>query len=239
MNSQFSNCFKISTVAHFAAVGLLLLVPVFVRVFRSDSSLSRQTEFMVDVSSLQGSSGRTSAGQSADVTSFRIKKIRKRNLIPKKEEPKPDEAEVKNQAVKSSPITVKQQVNNSGVQPGYGKKLTPEEIQRWMNLGATAGDHNSILEGDALYEEIIKRACYNAWNQPSYQEVGRATAEVTIKFLPDGTIVDVTMTRKTGNAAMDGSVMQAVNSLKRIDGLSPDFLRYNSPVIVSFRVTFE
>ena len=47
------------------------------------------------------------------------------------------------------------------------------------------------------------------------------------------------LVRKTGNAAMDESVQQAMNAVQRVSGLSPSFLAQHETVTVAFRVELQ
>ena len=75
-------------------------------------------------------------------------------------------------------------------------------------------------------DAVIRQVFYDAWAQPGREEVGAGTAALaTVRFRSDGAVVGRTLTRKSGNAIMDGSVMQALNAVDHVDGLTPEFLK--------------
>lgn len=116
------------------------------------------------------------------------------------------------------------------------RQLSQEEIRKLLAKGARAGDHTSIPGDDTRYFEIVRQTLYKAWAQPSAEEVGDAVAEVSIRLRRDGQIIDRNMERESGNAVMDASVMEAVNSVQRITGLSSAFLIRHEAITVSFKV---
>ena len=238
MNSRFSRYLGIVTIAHFAVLAVLISFPIWHRVFHKKPETIIPVEFVVAVpSSMTSPDKPTDSG--VDIA---LKPKPKPKPKPEKPEDKGDDkSNPKPDGDKKPAIKVSDKVIvRSAANPNTPQKLlSEEEIKRLLKLGATPGTYNSIPEGDALYIEVIKRKCYQAWSEPNYEEVGGAVAEVSINFRPDGTIVDASLTKKTGIAIMDESVLQAVSSLKRIDGLSPDFLKYHNPVTVSFRVLAE
>jgi outer membrane biosynthesis protein TonB len=240
MNSRFSRYLGIVTIGHFVALGVLISFPIWFRVFhRKTETVIPNVEFVVAVPpSMAAHDQSTDLG--LDITPKSkpkpkpASKPKPDDKGDKKAESKPDDG--KKSGVKVSDKIIVRHPPSSGVPQ---KLLSEEKIKELLAQGATPGTYNSIPEGDALYFEVIKRTYYKAWNEPGYEEVHDAVAEVSIKFLTDGTIASATMTKKTGIAIMDQSVLQAVNSLKRIDGLSPDFVKYHNPVTVSFKVTAE
>ena len=253
-NSRFFFYLGNVTIGHFVALGLLILVPsCWHSFFHKKSRDTMPVIFMIDGSQLRSGSsggGRTSQdGSNLKIPS--LQKIRqkieakqqkereKEEKLEKERLEKEKKEQEKAEKIKVSTNLVTLPPNVANNSTPNGKRLTTEEIARMLALSATVGDHNEIPEGDTLYYEIIRRTLYNAWNQPSHDEVGNAVAEVTVKFMPDGRIAGAALTTKTGIANMDSSVMDAVNSLSRIDGLSPDFLKYHNEVKIGFTVKEE
>ena len=88
---------------------------------------------------------------------------------------------------------------------------------------------------DALYLKIIEQTMYRAWNQPtSLPPHLRATA--ALDFAPDGRIRGRELRRSSGDDRMDASVMEALRSVDRIPGLSPEFLRTRGTVTITFEL---
>ena len=118
------------------------------------------------------------------------------------------------------------------------KRLSPEEVARLLAMGARAGDHTVIpADEEVRCYTVIRQTFYDAWGQPSRDEVPPgATAEASIRVLWDGTVADRRVTRGSGNAVLDGSVQQALNSVRRIEGLTRDFVRKHDTVAITFRL---
>jgi colicin import membrane protein len=153
---------------------------------------------------------------------------------PKKPEPKksePKKPEDKKPIVKGRRITAP----NPNPPPPNAKRLSQEELARLLAMGATAGNRNLTPEGDSLYFEVIRRKLYKAWVQPG-SVPSQLTAEVEITMNAAGDIMNRRMLRGSGNAVMDASVMDAVRSVLRIDGLSKDFIESKRGRVT---ITFE
>jgi outer membrane biosynthesis protein TonB len=118
------------------------------------------------------------------------------------------------------------------------KRLSPEEVARLLAMGARAGDHTVIpADEEVRCYTVIRQAFYDAWGQPSRDEVPPgATAEASIRVLWDGTVADRRVTRRSGNPVLDGSVQQALNSVRRIEGLTRAFVRKHDTVAITFRL---
>jgi hypothetical protein len=263
-SSRFTFYLGSITIGHFVAVGLLILIPALWHgFFHKKSADTFPVEFVVDVSQFSAapvSAGGHTSQNNSDVNikipslnKIRHKieeKQRKEREIEEKLEKERLDKEQKAQekaeaeAAKTNKINVSTtqvtRPSNVPYNPTHnGPQLTPEQLREYLMQGAKAGDHTSIPEGDDRYFAMIKNQLYNAWNEPSHDEVGNAVAVVTVRFLSDGKIVGAALTTKTGIASMDNSVMEAVNSLSRIEGLSPDFLKYHNEVTVEFKVRQE
>jgi TonB family protein len=125
--------------------------------------------------------------------------------------------------------------NNNPPDPNR-KRLSDEEIARRLALGATPSNRDLMPEGDALDFEVIRRRLYKAWAQPGSAS-SRISAEVEIRLNNTGTIISRRLLRPSGNPVMDKSVMEAVQSVFRIDGLNPGFVdRKGGRVTITFEV---
>ncbi len=163
----------------------------------------------------------------------------KPEIKPKPPEAKPKPPDTKPTTPVRKPIELGRRVvtapNKNPPPPGI--RLSPEEIQRRLALGATPGNRNLMPEGDSLDYEVIRRQLYKAWAQPG-SVPNQVTAEVEIRMNAAGTIISRRMLRASGNAVMDRSVMDAVQSVFRIDGLTPGFIdRKSGRVTIIFELT--
>lgn len=157
--------------------------------------------------------------------------------------PKPPEPEIKEPDPVKKATTVKKPIErgrrisapNPTPPPPNFKKLSQEEIARLLALGATPGNRNTIPEGDTLAFEVIRRKLYQAWTQPA--SVPRnLTAVVEIHMNASGDVLARRLIRGSGNAVMDQTVMEAVQAVRRIEGLSADFLNRWRKVSITFEL---
>jgi len=120
--------------------------------------------------------------------------------------------------------------------PPATPRLSPEEIRRLLDLGATPGHQTTVPTGDDLAFEIIRRTLYRAWQQPP-SAPPQLKAEVELTFSSTGYILSSRLIRPSGHAEMDRSVLEAVQSVARIEGLPTDFLIRRRSVTVTFELT--
>lgn len=119
-------------------------------------------------------------------------------------------------------------------------QLTPEEIRRLLAAGARISDRTSLPDGEfpfAWYYALVRQAMYEAWNQPGAGAVpAGTTAEVLIRVEKDGTITSRKLTRSSGNAVMDESVMRAVQSVAKLRPLPPQFAGGSKEITIEFQL---
>ena len=120
--------------------------------------------------------------------------------------------------------------------PPKKNRLTEEEIRKLLAKGARPSDHTSIPDEDARCFEIVRRTLYETWAQPAAADVGGTTVEAVIRLAGDGRIVGRDLKRASGDAALDRSVMDALQIVQRIEGLTPGFVERHPTVSVLFRV---
>lgn len=94
-------------------------------------------------------------------------------------------------------------------------------------------------DADTMYRGILYRAFYDAWVQPAYADAGDSTVTVSVQLLGDGLVTRPVLAKSSGNPVMDASVMQAVRSISRVDGLSTDFVRRHPEIEFGFKVELE
>jgi len=114
--------------------------------------------------------------------------------------------------------------------------LSEEEIRRLMAMGAVAGDRTVLPDEASRCMELIRRRLHDAWIQPGAAAAAGDAAEVTIRLGTGGRILERRLSRASGNAAVDASVMEAVGRVDAIYGLTEAFIMAHQVVTVAFRV---
>jgi len=90
---------------------------------------------------------------------------------------------------------------------------------------------------DDAYKEMVRKILYRAWDQPGSLGVVGLSTHVELTVSPDGRILDSRLVSGSGNAVMDNSVMQAVRSVSRLNGVPGDYLARHHKMVVSFELT--
>jgi hypothetical protein len=116
------------------------------------------------------------------------------------------------------------------------KLLTAEEIQKLLDKGAKPSDRTVIPDDETIHFAMVKQAFHDAWAQPSAAEAGDAVAVAEIRFAADGAVISAKLKKPSGVAVLDQSVRRSLKYVKRVSGLTPDFLKRNSVITISFRV---
>ncbi len=176
---------------------------------------------------------------------------------PKKDKPpkvKPKDTtkkEVKPGGIKISNKIVKRDL------PGGKGKLTPEEVRKLLSRGAKLGKKSSLSEADMrrllnsdskfgdgspisqefVVLDMVRQAMYRAWDQPTDIGIAGLVTKVELTFTSSGSITASRMLASSGNKTMDASVMRAVQSVHRINGLPASFLSSHRRIPVSFELT--
>ncbi|MDD4871964.1 MAG: TonB C-terminal domain-containing protein [Kiritimatiellae bacterium] len=229
MNRRFLKYLRIVAACHFGALVVMLTTSGWTGLFHRTPDLIVPVEFVVEVP------GEVVPHSKAPL------------LEPKQEESKgPDESNL--DSLNIEPVKKKKNIERStkkitripGAAGGGGAKktnLTPEEIKRFLDMGAKASDHTSI-PGDEEVRcfEIVRRTMYEAWNQPGTEDAGNAVAEITIGLSRDGGILWRKMSKKSGNAIFDESVMHGVNSVEFVEHLTPAFLDKHREIRITFKL---
>jgi len=83
---------------------------------------------------------------------------------------------------------------------------------------------------------VIKNTLHAVWEQPNSEDVGDAVAVLQLKLGRNGSVSGARLSRKSGNAALDRSVLDIINSVRYIRGLTPEFIRRHPTVTISFTV---
>jgi TonB family protein len=84
---------------------------------------------------------------------------------------------------------------------------------------------------------MVRQIMYEAWVQPSgLANAGNPTVAVTIRVQRDGTISTWDITRPSGNTLMDESVKKAVQSVRRLRPLPPQFIGGTRDITITFEL---
>ncbi|MCX6996767.1 MAG: energy transducer TonB [Kiritimatiellaeota bacterium] len=104
--------------------------------------------------------------------------------------------------------------------------------------GSGYGTGSGADSPGAWYYAMVRQVMYDAWEVPgSLAAQTGLSAEVMIRVLRDGTITERKMTRPAGNAVWDESVNKAVNSVRRLRPLPPEFIGANRDILILFEPT--
>jgi TonB family protein len=140
------------------------------------------------------------------------------------------------------------QVSRKKVKNPYGsskstrmptKLLSAAEIRKRLAAGSQIGDHTSEVDDNYLYLEIVRRTFYQAWTQPSSIPIDGMAVKVDIELGLNGAVLDSRLASSSGNSVMDESVLRAVKAVRRIPGLSAEFIRQHRRMPVVFELTGE
>ena len=118
-----------------------------------------------------------------------------------------------------------------------GPRLSAEDIQKLLDMGATISDHTSIpaTELQRCYA-LIQRQLYAAWIRPSADSANGREPVVSISIGPGGTVRSASLKTSSGDAALDRSAVAAARAVTRFTGLSEDFVRENPTFTVAFKL---
>lgn len=177
---------------------------------------------------------------------------------PKAEKKPPSKGEDEFKKKPDASKRIKRPKQLTDVKPEHKTTLSPEELRKLFEQGARHSSRSSLSDADLrlaaksgilfsqngvaftpdmLYNEVVRVTMYKAWNQPASVNIEGLTTTVQIEVGLDGTILDNRMQKGSGNAMMDESVMQAVQSVSRIEGLPPAFLEKNRRFTIAFELT--
>jgi|GEM_PF-5038772 len=134
---------------------------------------------------------------------------------------------------KVSASAIRDMLNNAvrdvGGPSGTGSRANSPAIDMPATGDAGTGESSP-------YWTLIYRTFYEAWSQPGRDEVGNSMATVTITLDRYGRITGRQLTQRSGVEIMDKSVMQAVMSVSRIDGLPPAFAADHPTIRIEFKL---
>ena len=84
---------------------------------------------------------------------------------------------------------------------------------------------------------LIKRALYNAWDQPALADAGTRPAELELRLDATGGVTGFRISQTSGSETFDRSVLQAAKAVARVNGLTPRFLKAYPRVIVDCKLS--
>jgi len=243
MDNLFRRCLNASAVAHGAVVAAIVVSPFVLTAFRGEEPRRAPLQiYTVEVAASAPPSPaavRDEAGSPSTPAPAPVVRQEKPIVKPKpKPLVKPAPTRPGNRTVRQQNQTTSRPDERRTTSPSGSKRprLTEAQIRWHLSRGAVPGDETVIPADEDICFERIRTALYTAWQQPSAEESGGVVVEASITFARDGRITGWRLTRRSGIAAMDRSVIQALQAVSQITGLSPAFLRSRDTVTIEFRV---
>ena len=93
------------------------------------------------------------------------------------------------------------------------------KVEKDLLLKQILGEEiKSSVEEISYYSNLIRDQVIINWKQPSSAKKGMS-AEILITLVPTGEIVQVKLTKTSGNQAFDSSTLNAIQKVSKFDGL--------------------
>jgi protein TonB len=149
----------------------------------------------------------------------------------KKIEPvkKPEPKKPKWKATKPEDIIKGQKITPKQTKPAVSEQDIAKALSGISSPSASVGNSGE----NAAYDAHIYTVFYNAWSQPA--SPASRPAEVTISIQSNGRITKKRLSRSSGDAEFDKTVMAAVNRISMLPRKPPpDYPRDN--IVVQFRI---
>lgn len=117
-------------------------------------------------------------------------------------------------------------------------RMTPEQIRQRLEQAVPTSVTSSSATPDDLawYYSLMHQTLYQAWEQPGSVLPG-TTASARIRVRRDGTITRRDLVRRSGNSAMDDSIMRALESVSRLSPLPRDIEGAHHVFTIEFELT--
>jgi outer membrane biosynthesis protein TonB len=226
----------VATAVHLAIVFALVIVSACQSMVRPRAEVHMPVEFVVEAPAGEAG-GEPEPEPQVEPIVLPQPKPKQKPPEPdlKPPEPKPKVAESKPKPPKPPKIETSKRLVTRGTskQP---PKMTDKEIMEWLLKGAKLGDHTSIPDEESRGFEAVRNALYRAWNEPSKAEAGSSVSEVTLRLAMDGSVISAELSQRSGNPIMDTSVQRALASVRRVNGVSADFVKRHPVIEVAFKV---
>ena len=231
---QFSRTFKVVAIVHVAVVVFFVVATYCQGLFRSEPEFVQEVEFLV------APPAAPDASPTEDLLpepAVEPEPPPDPDRIPEPD-PEPDPVPDPAPKWKATPVDeIKVTPKRRRIPPKSDSKLTPEQVQKLLDLGADLGDRTTpIPEEDARIRILIQRHFYDAWVQPNKAEVGDRFVAVKIRLGAGGRVANRRLVTPSGIRVMDESVMAAVHSVISIPGIPASFIARREDVTVKFRV---
>ncbi len=113
--------------------------------------------------------------------------------------------------------------------------LTAEDILKTLKAGDPPPRPVGARDEFARYLAGVRMTLYNAWSQPR-DLAGAPIAEARIRVRRNGQVTQRTLTKPSGNSAMDESVMAALESVARLSPL-PAECGEHEDITIAFELT--
>ncbi len=153
------------------------------------------------------------------------------DLMPKPK-PKPKEPpKLKPKIEKSKTRITKPPVNTT-------KPLTQQQIRDRMSKGLPATRAGSPSDFPTWYFDYVRSTLYDLWIQPSgVAATSGLSVEVVFRVHRDGSVSRKTITRRSGNAALDQSVQSLCDTPIRFKPLPETYRGAHRDITISFSLT--
>lgn len=151
-------------------------------------------------------------------------------------EPPPDKIPKRKKKSRPEVEVSKTKITRRDAEQSAEKDLNRGEILDRLTHASQNESRKRTSVPDQRYLNLIKSILYQAWAEPSIEEVGTSKTVVKIELDSRGRIIEREIVTGSGNAAMDVSVMAALNKVHKINGLSVDFISRHAVVTIGFRV---
>lgn len=117
------------------------------------------------------------------------------------------------------------------------KPLSPEEIQRLLNMGYTYGSKNQLAANDAqLGVSMIARAIRQEWDKESFKWYpGLQPIQVLLQLGPGGAVRGFRILSGSGDPDVDRTAQSALRRLRRIYGLTSAFLEQFPEIAIEMK----
>lgn len=125
----------------------------------------------------------------------------------------------------------------ASTKPVTDPKLSRAEIEKALQGGARVGTRNSIPEDEvARCVVLVRRALFDAWEQPGEGDAGPRPALLDIRLDSAGRIVSYRIRQSSGSAYFDQTVLKAAANAQAIRGLTVAFLKQYETLSVEFKL---
>jgi protein TonB len=121
--------------------------------------------------------------------------------------------------------------------PVTDRMLSRAEIERALQAGARPGTQNQIPPDEvSRCVSLVRRAMYEAWDQPGAGDAGSRPALLDIQLDSTGRVVSYHIRQSSGSAYFDQTVLKAAAKAEPIRGLSLAFLKEYETLTVEFKL---